>query len=138
MRISDWSSDVCSSDLRHHDAVLAVEHLLAAAVQEEGDVRVLLGLGDAELPKPGPGDHLAEGVGEVLRREDRGHPGGERAGVFDHAGGDGEAGDARPGKAVEAGIEEGGQDLPPAAGGGLDKTDTVTLRDAPPAQGTRV
>src|SRR3546814_1905275 len=87
MRISDWSSDVCSSDLgdvahdqveaaradrldqlrgqlraahlrlqvvggdlraRDEDALLAVEHVLAAAAEEEGDVRVLLGLGDAD------------------------------------------------------------------------------------------
>src|SRR3546814_20993973 len=62
MRISDWSSDVCSSDL-------------------------------------------------------------------DHAGGDGEDGDARPGKAVEAGIEEGGQDLPRAVGAEIDHHDTVTVAD---------
>src|SRR3546814_14680942 len=30
MRISDWSSDVCSSDLRNQ--VLAVQHLVASAV----------------------------------------------------------------------------------------------------------
>src|SRR3546814_918625 len=39
MRISDWSSDVCSSDLLHGDAA-------AKAVQQQG----LLGFGKADLP----------------------------------------------------------------------------------------
>src|SRR3546814_3588653 len=40
MRISDWSSDVCSSDLRRHLAILADRHDLAARrVFERGHVQ---------------------------------------------------------------------------------------------------
>jgi hypothetical protein len=45
---------------RHQDALLAVEHALLAAVEEEGDVRVLLGFGDAQLPEAGARHRLAE------------------------------------------------------------------------------
>src|SRR3546814_6944168 len=34
MRISDWSSDVCSSDLAHHDVAVEVENLLHAVGQD--------------------------------------------------------------------------------------------------------
>src|SRR3546814_2592199 len=58
MRISDWSSDVCSSDLDHvaHLTVHGVLHLLGydhmtadeAAAMEPREVQVLAGLGIAD------------------------------------------------------------------------------------------
>ncbi len=47
---------------RHEHAVLAFEGLLATVVEEEGDVRVLLGLRHAQLRKPRGGEDLAEDV----------------------------------------------------------------------------
>ena len=46
--------EVVGSDLgrRHQDAVFALEGLFLAAVEEEGDVRVLLGFGDTQLRQP--------------------------------------------------------------------------------------
>src|SRR3546814_11150773 len=54
MRISDWNSDVCSSDLTTHDSRLITHHLRAHLLQHAG--RVHLGL---EL------DHLAALHSEV-------------------------------------------------------------------------
>ena len=48
-------------------AVLAGEGLFPAAVEEEGDVGVLLGLGDAQLGHAQVGDILAHDVGQVHR-----------------------------------------------------------------------
>ena len=53
-----------------------------AAVEEVGDVRVFLGLGDAELPSSGARDHLAQRVRQRFRREQRREPGGEVAPVL--------------------------------------------------------
>ena len=50
-------------------AVLARGYRLHAAVEEEGDVRVLLGLGDAQLLQALLGDVFAKGVVEALRLE---------------------------------------------------------------------
>ena len=47
---------------RHHDAILALVGLLAAAVEEIGDVRVFLGLRHAQLLAAGLGHDLAEDV----------------------------------------------------------------------------
>src|SRR3546814_19020899 len=41
MRISDWSSDVCSSDLRAHQRVVDLQHRLAAG---QHDIAVLAAL----------------------------------------------------------------------------------------------
>lgn len=59
---------VVSRHLRRSDqnAVLALELLLAASVQEEGHMSVFLRFGDTELRKPLPGDILANRVGHVL------------------------------------------------------------------------
>src|SRR5438045_7332078 len=51
------------------DALLAREYGLAAAIKEECDVRVFLGLGDAQLRHTGLGDDLAKGAAQILRRE---------------------------------------------------------------------
>ena len=50
-------------------AVLAREGLLHAAVEEVGDVRVLLRFGHAELCEAGPGQNVAEDVGDRARGE---------------------------------------------------------------------
>ena len=55
----------------HQDAALAGKLLLAPAIEEEGDVRVFLGLGDAQLLQAGARHHLAEGVAQLLGREQR-------------------------------------------------------------------
>src|SRR3546814_14717605 len=59
---------VVGGDLRarDEDALLAVEHVLAAAAEEEGDVRVLLGLGDAHLLQAGLCRQFAERVAQVV------------------------------------------------------------------------
>ena len=56
---------------RHQHALLAGIGCLDSAVEEIGDVRVLLGLGNAQLPEPLPGDVFAETVADVLRQECR-------------------------------------------------------------------
>ena len=73
LRRRHFRLQVVGRDLRrrHHDAVLAGVGLLAAAVEEVGDVRIFLGLGHAQLGAAGVGDHLAQDVREALRREDR-------------------------------------------------------------------
>src|SRR5438874_11090751 len=53
----------------HQDALLAREYGLAAAIKEECDVRVFLGLGDAQLRHTGIRYDLAKGAAQILRRE---------------------------------------------------------------------
>ena len=55
---------------RHQHAPLALERPLAPAVEEEGDVRVLLGLGDMELAPAGPRGDLGEPLAHVLGLEE--------------------------------------------------------------------
>ena len=95
----------------HHDAVLAGIRLLAPAVEEKGDVRVLLGLRDAQLRAAGVGDDLAQDVRAALRREDRRHQLVERVGVLRHADRGGECDHARAREAVEFRIEHRGQNF---------------------------
>src|SRR3546814_2609929 len=83
LRISDWSSDVCSSDL---------------------------GLGDAELTLACLGHQLAQGLGQVLRREDRGEEGVEVGRVLDQTERAGEVGAPLAPEAVEGRVEQGRQD----------------------------
>ena len=63
--------EVVGRDLRRRDedALLALERLLAAAVEEERHVRVLLGLGDPELAHPERLHDLAEDLVERDRAE---------------------------------------------------------------------
>jgi hypothetical protein len=56
------------------DAILARERLLAPAVEEVGDVRVFLGLGDAQLASPRGCDELAEARAHSGRGENRRQP----------------------------------------------------------------
>ena len=55
---------------RDEDAILALVGLLAPAVEEVGDVRVLLGLGQPQVGAAVRGEHVREVVAEGLRRED--------------------------------------------------------------------
>ena len=54
----------------HQDATLPLERLLPPAVEEEGDVRVLLGLGHVELTAPGARGALGEPLAHVLGLEE--------------------------------------------------------------------
>ena len=54
---------------RHQPALLARERLFDAAVEEVGDVRVLLGLGGAQLRDAVLGQHLAQDLRQALGRE---------------------------------------------------------------------
>ncbi len=85
---------------RHHDTVLALVRLLAAAVQKVSDVRIFLGLGHAQLRAAGRRYRFAEDVGEALLREDRVHQFFKLVGVLRHADGIGEADESL---ALEAG-----------------------------------
>ena len=58
---------------RHQPALLARERLLDAAVEEVGHVRVLLGLGGAQLRHAALGQHLAQDHRQALGRERRRH-----------------------------------------------------------------
>ena len=71
LRAAHLRLQVVGGDLRagHQDAVLARVRVLAAAAEEEGDVRVLLGLGDAQLREAVVGEHFAERVAQVVGRE---------------------------------------------------------------------
>ena len=53
----------------HQDAALAGKLLLAPAIEEEGDVRVFLGLGDAQLRQAGLRHQFAESVARAPRAE---------------------------------------------------------------------
>src|SRR3546814_19832580 len=61
MRISDWSSDVCSSDLDVPDRVLAGRHAADVVVQRHG-LRFAVALGGSESQELG----AALAVGRVL------------------------------------------------------------------------
>src|SRR3546814_16469584 len=66
MRISDWSSDVCSSDLLEH--VLDVGDVLRAQGLRFGvGAEVVVAVRQAEATAIGVGDH-ARGIGKILRR----------------------------------------------------------------------
>src|SRR3546814_10831198 len=52
MRISDWSSDVCSSDLRN-DAYVEIETALEAAITDAFSAKTLLVLEPVRDPDPG-------------------------------------------------------------------------------------
>src|SRR3546814_12172691 len=103
MRISDWSSDVCSSDL----------------------VGVFLGLGNAKLALAGRGHHLAEGPGQVFRREKGGQEGVELGRVFHHSQRAGERRALLPLEDVEDRIEQGGEDLAGTVGAEVDRKSVV-------------
>src|SRR3546814_19200932 len=73
MRISDWSSDVCSSDLRNQ--VLAVQHLVASAVPGLSPSRISIVDDRGTLLARGGGDPALSQFGgltpDELRSEER-------------------------------------------------------------------
>src|SRR5437764_500687 len=92
--------------MRHQDAHLAGEYRLAAAIEEEIDVRVFLGFGDAQLLHAGFGDDLAEGAAQILRREQRRHEAVQLGRILDEAERGGESDALLPLEAREIGIEQ--------------------------------
>src|SRR3546814_9465830 len=67
MRISDWSSDVCSSDLRDRDAARAVEIEEVEALDERRGAALIAGeaVGDHEESTSPPGATLSHSSGLV-------------------------------------------------------------------------
>src|SRR3546814_17712321 len=70
MRISDWSSDVCSSDLAAHDAIVdasgALNTVACSLMKIANDIRLLgsgprCGLGELRLPEKAPGYSIMPG-----------------------------------------------------------------------------
>src|SRR3546814_8396528 len=74
MRISDWSSDVCSSDLGQHARPPALASVLAPVVDVTTDVRLEAGLRDRHAEQVVlPGLEVAEALHEQRERSvDRG------------------------------------------------------------------
>ena len=99
---------VVGRHLRRGDqgALLAGEGLLAPAVEEEGDVRVLLGLGGVELGAAVLRDDGGDRLGDVLRREGDLHPRREFVVVLDHRDVMQARGPGGAGEAVERGVEQ--------------------------------
>ncbi len=109
----------------HQHALLAGIGGFDAAVEEIGDVRVLLGLGDAQLPEPLRGDVFAETVADVLRQECRRQRevravAGQRAVVT-------EFGNAAARKAAEPGIGERARHLAGAVGAEIHEHHRITV-----------
>ena len=90
---------------RNQDAFLAGEGLFAATGEEEGDVGVLLGLGDAQLGLAVVGQVLAEHVGQRLGGE--GGRGGNACRVLGEHDEAGQLRHAGPLEAIEVGFDEG-------------------------------
>src|SRR3546814_6950679 len=68
MRIGDWSSDVCSSDLRHHRALFVGREARAAFPQREQPEREHIGIG------PGAGAAVWRPVCESLELREKQRP----------------------------------------------------------------
>ncbi|MNX92463.1 hypothetical protein D3C86_1246030 [compost metagenome] len=109
------------------DPLLAAVGLLDPAVEEEGDVRVLLGLGGTQLAHPGVGEHRREDAIERLGQEGQRQP--EARVVLGHA--DvldlGEVGAL---EGVELGIRQGAGDLAGAVGPEVEEDHRVARADA--------
>ena len=114
---------------RHHDAVLALVGLLAAAVEEVGDVRIFFRFGHAQLRAAGVGHHLAEDVREALRRKDRLHQPVEIVAVLCHAGRRGEFDFALAREAGEIRIEHGAEDFAYPVGAEVEAQQAVAVLD---------
>ena len=111
------------------DAILALILLFNAAVEEEGDVRILLGLGNTQLGQAVVGEILAEGVDELLRLEGDLNVGHGRV-ILRHADvGDGET--AVPAlKSAEIVIDKGAGDLARSVGTEVVEDDAVVCFDS--------
>ena len=112
------------------DALLAVEHALLAAVEEEGDVRVLLGLGDAQLLEAGARHRLAQPHLDDFRREQRAQQRIEGRRIVDHADCRRELHHARAVEAVEPRIEQRRQDLARPVGAEIEHQEAVAVLHA--------
>ena len=108
---------------RRHGALLSLELGLPAAAEEEGDVRVLLGLGQPELGSAGHTDHLTHRhrqVGLVVQHLDALEP----VVVVGHGHiVQGEGGHAVVGEVL---LRQGRRDLPAAVGAEVEAEDHVT------------
>ncbi len=105
--------------------------LLAAAVEEVGDVRIFLGLGHAQLRAAGVGDDLAEDVrpGSAAGRSSA-CSASSCVAVLRHADGGGEADDARAREAGERRIEQRAEDLAHAVGAEVEAQHAVAVAHA--------
>ena len=108
-------------------AVLAGEGTLDAAVEEVGDVRVLLRFGHPELGASGPRQDLAEGVVDGAGGEEDGV--GEVVLVAGHRDECAE-GAAGAGEVGEGGVGEGGGELPGPVRAEVEEEDAVSGADA--------
>lgn len=122
--------EVIGSDLGGGDqaAVLAGELLLDTAVEEEGDVSILLGLSDAELSQAQVGDILAEDLGQLLLGI-----GDDHVGHGSVIGGGADVVDVEEAllalEALEVGVNEGAGDLTGTVGAEVHEDDGVALTD---------
>src|SRR3546814_6904263 len=71
MRISDWSSDVCSSDLDHRADLAAGELRAEAEVGAAPEAEQLVGVGAADVEGVGVDEHVLIAVGRRVRQQ---HP----------------------------------------------------------------
>ena len=96
---------------RHQDTLLAGERPLFAAVEEECDMGVFLGLGDAKLRHAGLRHHLAKNARKRRTREQDGEEFVEAGRIRDHAAGRRETHSGAPREAVEIRIEQRAEQL---------------------------
>ena len=111
---------------RNEDAILAAVGPFLAAVEEVGDVRVLLRLGQPQVGAAVRGQDLRHRARQVLRPERRREV--ERRVVLGHRR-DRDAGGRRAGEAVEARIGQGARDLAHAVGTEVVQHDRIVVPD---------
>jgi hypothetical protein len=114
----------------HQDSALARKLVLASTVEEERDVRVFFGLGDAKLGQPRLRDHLAESVLEILGRKQHRQELIELLRVFRHSQCCRKFHGPGSGESEKTGVKEGAQNLPHAVGPEVGHQHTVTVSHA--------
>ncbi len=110
-----------------HVAIFALLRLFLAAIQEEGDVRVFLGFGEAELAQALLRHPGAEGVDDIAGRENRGHVGIVAGRILDHAKPHQEPRVLTISKLGKAGLANGAQDLAGAVGAEIEEENAVIV-----------
>ena len=120
----------CDLGRGDQDALLAGEGPLLPAVEEEGDMGVLLGLGDAQLVLAGSCQKLAQRVAQILGGEQHGMETVQLGRVFAHAQSGGEAGAPLALEAREIGIEEGRHELAHPVGAEIGHQQPVAVAHA--------
>ncbi len=85
---------------------------------------ILLGFGEAQLLPARLADDVAQHVGQLLRREQGGEPGGVRAGILHHAGG-GREGEGRTREGGKSRAQQGFQNLAGPVGAEVGEQDSV-------------